>query len=47
VAYIRVDGELWKAKAPTASSAPLAVGRHVVVRAADGLTLLVDEAGEE
>jgi membrane-bound serine protease (ClpP class) len=41
--YIRVDGELWKATAP-ASAAPLPTGRHVVVRAADGLTLLVDEA---
>jgi membrane-bound ClpP family serine protease len=42
--YIRVDGELWKATVP-ASAAPLAAGRHVVVRAAEGLTLLVDEVG--
>jgi membrane protein implicated in regulation of membrane protease activity len=43
VGYIRVEGELWKAKKSPASSAPLPVGRHVVVRAAEGLTLLVDE----
>jgi membrane-bound ClpP family serine protease len=41
--YIRVEGELWQAKSP-ASSAPLPVGCHVVVRAAEGLMLLVDEA---
>lgn len=43
--YIRVDGELWKATA-SASGAPLPAGRHVVVRAAEGLTLLVDEVGQ-
>lgn len=43
--YIRVDGELWKATAP-ASVAPLPAGGPVVVRAADGLTLLVDEVDQ-
>jgi membrane protein implicated in regulation of membrane protease activity len=42
--YVRVDGELWRATAP-ASSTPLPAGRQVVVRAAEGLTLWVDEVG--
>ena len=43
--YIRVDGELWKATAP-ASGPPLPAGRQVVVRAAEGLTLLVDDVSQ-
>jgi membrane-bound serine protease (ClpP class) len=35
---VRVAGELWEAR----SDAPLRVGDHVVVRAVDGLTLVVE-----
>jgi membrane protein implicated in regulation of membrane protease activity len=35
---VRVAGELWEAR----SGAPLRVGAHVVVRAVDGLTLVVE-----
>jgi membrane protein implicated in regulation of membrane protease activity len=35
---VRVAGELWEAR----SRAPLRVGDHVVVRAVDGLTLVVE-----
>jgi membrane protein implicated in regulation of membrane protease activity len=35
---VRVAGELWQARA----GRPLVVGEEVVVRAVDGLTLLVD-----
>jgi membrane-bound serine protease (ClpP class) len=41
VGLIRVDGELWQARAV---AGPLAAGRQVVVRSAHGLTLLVEEA---
>ena len=35
---VRVAGELWEAR----GGAPLRVGDHVVVRAVDGLTLVVE-----
>jgi len=39
--YVRVNGELWRAR--HARSARLPAGRRVVVRAASGLTLIVEE----
>lgn len=41
VGLIRVDGELWQARAV---GGPLPAGRQVIVRDTTGLTLLVDEA---
>jgi membrane-bound ClpP family serine protease len=41
IGLIRVDGELWQARA---MGGPLPAGRQVIVRDATGLTLLVDEA---
>lgn len=42
--YIRVNGELWKAKSLQGSHVP--TGTPVIVRDADGLTLIVEEAEE-
>jgi membrane-bound serine protease (ClpP class) len=39
---VRVDGEIWEAR----SESPVASGHDVVVRAVDGLTLLVAPAPE-
>ena len=39
---VRVDGEIWKAR----SESPVARGEDVVVRAVDGLTLVVAPAPE-
>lgn len=41
VGLIRVDGELWQARAV---GGPLPAGRQVIVRDATGLTLLVENA---
>jgi membrane protein implicated in regulation of membrane protease activity len=40
--YVRVKGELWRAR--TADGASLPAGAHVVVRHAQGLTLVVEPA---
>jgi len=42
VGYVRVNGELWRARARAANTVPC--GAPIVVRDARGLTLLVDEA---
>lgn len=38
---VRVDGEIWRARSETG----IARGQEVVVRAVDGLTLVVERAG--
>ena len=37
--YVRIDGELWKARAV---GGHVTAGHHVIVRAADGFTLIVE-----
>ncbi|MBI3031534.1 MAG: NfeD family protein [Candidatus Rokubacteria bacterium] len=43
--YIRVNGELWRARSRRDSHVP--ANAPVVVRDADGITLIVEEAAED